>query len=339
MHEVGPIAEGAHEADGEPVAAGFAQAGLIFYVVRQVRERVALGLAAVVGDGFVASGKAYWLEAEEADGLGIVERELDDASDLLVVDAVHNGDHGNDFDAGFVQVLDGLQFHIEQVADGAVCVGGVADTIELQIGVAHAGFDGLLAELKTLGEFDSVGGGLHRVVSNFAGVANGVEEVRRQCWFAAGELHAHLTTRLDGDGVVEHGLDFFPLQFVNEADLVRVHEAGIAHHVAAVGEIDGEDGAAPILDGGRAVMMELLIVVGGDVAAGENVFQVLGEIGVDRHHVFEVAVHGTIFDHQNLAIAFDDGGLDLADLLVHQNFVRQLAVENLLANFGDTLRA
>ncbi len=30
--------------------------------------------------------------------LRIIERELDDVADLLVVDAVHDGDHGNDVD-------------------------------------------------------------------------------------------------------------------------------------------------------------------------------------------------------------------------------------------------
>ena len=76
-----------------------------------------------------------------------------------------------------------------------------------------------------------------------------------------------------------------------------------------------------------------------DVAAGENVFQVLGEVGVNRHHVFEVAVDGTIFHHQNLAVALDDGGFNLADFFVEQHFDRQFAVENLLANFGDALGA
>ena len=189
-----------------------------------------------------------------------------------------------------MQVVDGLQLHVEQVADFAVGVGGVADAVELQIRITHAGFDCLLGELETLGEFNSVGRGLHAVVSDFAGVADGVQEVRRQRRLAAGELHAHLATRLDGDGVVEHRLDFFPGQFVHEADLVGVHEAGIAHHVAAVGEIDGQHRAAAVLHGRRAVVVQLLVVVGLDVAAGENVFEMLREFGVNRHHIFEVAV-------------------------------------------------
>ena len=87
------------------------------------------------------------------------------------------------------------------------------------------------------------------------------------------------------------------------------------------------------------MVVQLLVVVRGDVAAREDVFQVLGEFGVDRHHVFEVAVLGAVFHHQNLAVALDDGGLDLADLLIHENFVRQMAVENLLTDFRNTLRA
>ena len=63
------------------------------------------------------------------------------------------------------------------------------------------------------------------------------------------------------------------------------------------------------------------------------------EFGVDRHHVFEVAVDGAVFHHQDLAVALDDFGLDLADFFVHQHFVRQFAVENLLADFRHALGA
>ena len=42
---------------------------------------------------------------------------------------------------------------------------------------------------KLLREFDAVGCGLHAVVSNLAGVANSVKEVRRKRGFSAGELH------------------------------------------------------------------------------------------------------------------------------------------------------
>src|SRR5277367_4590517 len=157
-----------------------------------MRQRVALGFAAVVGYRFVAAGEAYWLEGQESDSLGIVQGELDDSSDLLVVDAVNDGYYRDDFYSGFVQVLDRLQLHVKQVADFAVRVRSIADSVELQIRIAHSGFGGLLGKLQTLGKFNSVGCGLHAVVSNFAGVANGIQEVRRQSWLAAGELYRHL---------------------------------------------------------------------------------------------------------------------------------------------------
>ena len=279
------------------------------------------------------------LERQERDALRIVERELNDASHLLVVQVVDDGDDRHDLDAGLVQVLDGLQLHVEQVADQAMRVGGVADAVELQVGIAQTRFRGLLGELGALGELDAVGRRLHAVVAHLARVRDRVQEVRRQRRLAAGELHRHLAPRLDGDGVVEHRLDLFPRQFMDEANLVGVHEAGIAHHVAAVGQVDGQHRSAAVHHGAAAVVMQLLIVVGANVAAREDFFQVLEEVGVHGHHVFEVAVLRAVLHHQDLAVALDDLRLDLADLLVHQHFDRQLAVEDLLADLRNALRA
>ena len=102
------------------------------------------------------------------------------------------------------------------------------------------------------------------------------------------------------------------------ADLVGVHEAGIAHHVAAIGEVDGENGAAAVANGGRAVLVEIFVVVSRNVAAGELLFDPLEKLGVDGHHVFVVAVQRAIFDHPDFAVALDDLGLNFADLLVHE---------------------
>src|SRR5439155_27355451 len=154
-----------------------------------MREGVALGGAAVVGYGFVAAGETYWLEGEESDLFRIVQSELDDTSYLFVVDAVDDGHYRDDFYAGFVEVVDRFQLYVEQVADFAVGVGGVADAVELQIGVAHSGFGGLLREFQALGKFNSVGGCLHAVVSHFAGVADSVQEIWRERGLTARELH------------------------------------------------------------------------------------------------------------------------------------------------------
>jgi hypothetical protein len=77
--------------------------------------------------------------------------------------------------------------------------------------------------------------------------------------------------------------------------------------------------------------------VGAHIATGEALFEVLEEGGVNGHDVFKVAVLGAVLDHQDLAVALDDLGLDLAHLLVEQDFMGQLAVKNLLANLGHAL--
>jgi hypothetical protein len=87
------------------------------------------------------------------------------------------------------------------------------------------------------------------------------------------------------------------------------------------------------------VVVELLVVVGADVAAGEDVFEVLHHRRIDGHEVLEVAVNGAVLDHEDLAVALDDLSLDLADLLVEEDLVGQLAVDDLLADLGDALGA
>src|ERR1039457_2553813 len=134
MYQIGPVGKGADEGQREPVAGGFAQAGLILHVVRH---------AALVWDGLVAAGKRNRLERKERNALGIVEGELDDAAHLLVIDAVDQRDDGHDVHAVGVQVFNRPQLYIKQVADFAVGVGGVADTIELQVGITQTGVGGL----------------------------------------------------------------------------------------------------------------------------------------------------------------------------------------------------
>ncbi len=76
VHQIAPIGEGGDERNREPVARRLAQAGLVLHVVRQVRKRVALRRAALVGDGFVAAGERDRLEREERNLLGVIQREL-----------------------------------------------------------------------------------------------------------------------------------------------------------------------------------------------------------------------------------------------------------------------
>ena len=178
VRHVGPVGEAAHERDREPVADRLADARLVLHVVRQVRQRVALRVAALVGDFLVAACERDGLEGEEVDLLRVVEGELDDAADLLVVDAVDDRDDRHDVDASLVEVLDRAKLHVEQVADAAVRVGGVADAVKLQVRVAETRFSSSLGELRALGELDAVGCRLHAVVADFARVAHCIQEVR-----------------------------------------------------------------------------------------------------------------------------------------------------------------
>ena len=257
---------------------------------------------------------------------------------LIVVHVVDDRRDQHDFDARFMQVFDRAQFHIKQVADLAVAVRVVADAVKLQVSVAQTRFEGLLGEILALGELDAVRRSLHAVVSNFACVANRVKEVRRHRRLAAGELHRHLPARLDLRGVVQDFLDFFPAQFVDVADLVRVHEAGIAHHVAAVRQVNGQHRPAPVSHRARTVVVQLFVVVRRNIASREISFDPFEELRVNRHQVFVLAVNGALFDHPYLAVALDNLRLDLADLLVNEVGPVLLAVDDGFARFFHARR-
>jgi len=123
------------------------------------------------------------------------------------------------------------------------------------------------------------------------------------------------------------------------ANLVGVHEAWIAHHVAAIGEVNGEDGAAAVTDVRRTNLVKAFVVVRRDIAARELLFNPLQKAGIDGHHVFVMAVQGAFFDHPDLAVAFHDLGFDFADLFVHQVAPVFLAGNDGLASFFDAGRA
>src|SRR6185312_2742815 len=75
------------------------------------------------------------------------------------------------------------------------------------------------------------------------------------------------------------------------------------------------------------------------IAAGKHFFEVAHKRRVDRHEIFEIPVNGAFLGHVDLSIALDDLRLDLAYRLILQNAIVDLAVNDLLANFGDALRA
>ena len=217
-------------------------------------------------------------------------------------------------------------------------VGLVGHAVELEVGEAHARGLGAVREVEILGEADSVGRGLHAVIADLPAVRHGIQEVRRQRRLSARELHRHLPVRLHVDRIVENLADVVPGQLVNVPDLVRVHEAGVAHHVASVGQIDGQHRAAAVLDGRGSVVVE---GVGRhpEIAARIELFHPAQELDVDRHQVLAASMLRAIFFHPHLSVPLDDARLDLSRLAVDQRLPVGLAVEDPLAHILDALGA
>jgi len=58
----------------------------------------------------------------------------------------------------------------------AVAVGVISDAVELQVNVPQAGLERPAAKVTALGKFDPIAGRLHAVETQFAGVADGIDE-------------------------------------------------------------------------------------------------------------------------------------------------------------------
>src|SRR5579884_1387263 len=67
VYVIGPVGEGAHEREREPVACRLAETRLILHVVSEMRQGVALCRTALVGDCFVAARERNRLERAERD--------------------------------------------------------------------------------------------------------------------------------------------------------------------------------------------------------------------------------------------------------------------------------
>src|SRR5262245_36169556 len=124
---------------------------------------------------------------------------------------------------------------------------------------------------------------------------------------------------------------------MHEANLVGVHEAWVTHHVAAIGQVDRQHGATTVFDRARTVIVELLVVVRVDIASRKHRFDVGEKLGVDGHHVFEVTMSGTILNHPDLPVAFDDLRFDLADFFVDENADVFFAGDNRFARVDDAV--
>src|ERR671914_450869 len=94
------------------------------------------------------------------------------------------------------------------------------------------------AELDVFGKTNSVGCSENAIEADLLRVGDGLEIVRRERWLTTGEQNNYLTSRFERDCAVQDRFGVFESRFVNIANLVCIHEARVAHHVAAVRQVD-----------------------------------------------------------------------------------------------------
>src|SRR6202040_28216 len=91
---------------------------------------------------------------------------------------------------------------------------------------------GGLAKLNVFGKTNSICRGQDAIEANLLRVSDGFEIVRRERRLAAGEENDNLAFWFERDSAIQNYFRVFKRRLVNVANLVCIHEAGIAHHVA-----------------------------------------------------------------------------------------------------------
>ena len=176
----------------------------------------------------------------------------------------------------------------------------------------------------------------HHRVADLLGVGGGLEEVGRQRRLSTGVLHGHLALRLEGDGIVEDAFHVVERQLVDVSNLIGVHEARVAHHVAAVRQVDRQHGATAVLDRGSPVAMDQVVAQGPIITSWKTPLYRSRELRVDREQVFKRTVLLAILADENLAVFLDEVRLDLAHVAVHQIGDVSLSADDLLPGLDNT---
>src|SRR5688572_32340369 len=133
-----------------------------------------------------------------------------------------------------------------------------ADSVKLKIdAMLSRGFCSF-AKFDVFGEANAVSRCKNAIETDLLRVSDGFEVVRRERRLTAGEENDHLASWFERNGTVEDRFRVFERRFVNVANLVSVHEARIAHHVAAIGQVYSQHRAAPKLDVRGPMMMHVL---------------------------------------------------------------------------------
>jgi hypothetical protein len=111
-----------------------------------------------------------------------------------------------------------------------------------------SGSFGSFAKFEIFSEANAVRCGEYAIETDLLRVSDCVEIVRRERWLTTGEKNDDLSSRFKGDSAIENRFCVFKRRFVNVANLIRVHEARVAHHVATIRQVDSQNSAAPELN-------------------------------------------------------------------------------------------
>ena len=79
--------------------------------------------------------------------------------------------------------------------------------------------------------------------------------------------------------------------------------------------------------------MYVFVFGGTEVTTKEERLDPFEKRRIGRHHIFELPVLRTILPHHDLAVVFEDLGLDFTWMLVHQRFERHFSGDHGIANF------
>src|SRR5580693_6739909 len=117
-----------------------------------------------------------------------------------------------------------------------------------------------------------------------------VHEYRRERCFSAREQNVYLSLRFEGRCSFKQSRHVLHIQFVDVAGGVGVHVARRTEHVAAVGEIDDQIGAAPCLDAACTMIVDHFVAGTIEVLAKPQALHPFEEIRMIRKHVFKRAM-------------------------------------------------
>src|SRR5690606_11441492 len=152
------------------------------------------------------------------------------------------------------------ELYVKKVADAAVLIVLLIRTVELEVNAVLSRGLRRFAEFEVLGKTNAVGCCEDPIEADLFRIRDRVEKIRRERRLASRKKDDDLAFRLERHRAVEDRLDVIKRRFVNITDLIRVHKARIAHHIAAIRKIDRQHRSAAGLEIASCVVMNVPVL-------------------------------------------------------------------------------